>query len=82
MNNYNVNPMQLIQMIKGGQNPQQLMMNVLQQRTQGNPLYENLYNLAQQGKTNDIESIARTMFKERGMDFDKEFNSFKQMLGL
>ena len=80
--NFNVNPMQLIQMIKRGQNPQQLMMNVLQQRTQGNPLYENLYNLAQQGKTGDIESIARTMFKEQGMDFDKEFNSFKQMLGL
>ena len=80
--NFNVNPMQLIQMIKGGQNPLQLMMNVLQQRTQGNPLYENLYNLAQQGKTGDIENIARNIFKEKGMDFEKEFNSFKQMLGL
>ena len=80
--NFNVNPMQLIQMIKGGQNPQQLMMNVLQQRIQGNPLYENLYNLAQQGKTGDIENIARNIFKEKGMDFEKEFNSFKQMLGL
>ena len=79
---YNVNPMQLIQMIKSGQNPQQLMMSVLQQRTQGNPLYENLYNLAAKGKTQDIESIARTMFKERGLDFDKEFNSFRQTLGL
>ena len=37
---YNVNPMQLVQMIKNGQNPQQLMMSVLQQRSQGNPLYE------------------------------------------
>ena len=82
MNNYNVNPMQLIQMIKNGQNPQQLLMSVLQQRTQGNPLYENLYNLAQQGKTGDIETIVRTIFKEKGLDFDKEFNSFKQMLGL
>lgn len=79
---YNVDPMQLIQMIRSGQNPQQLMMNVLQQRTQDNPLYENLYNLASKGKTKDIESIARTMFKEKGLDFDKEFNSFKRMLGL
>ena len=79
---YNVNPMQLVQMIKNGQNPQQLMMSVLQQRSQGNPLYENLYNLAAKGKTKDIESIARTMFKERGLDFDKEFNSFKKNLGL
>ena len=80
--NFNVHPMQLIQMIKRGQNPQQLMMSVLQQRTQGNPLYETLYNLAQQGKTGDIENIARNIFKEKGMDFEKEFNSFKQMLGL
>lgn len=29
----NVNPMQLIQLIKGGANPQQLLMNVLQQRS-------------------------------------------------
>lgn len=79
---YNVDPMQLIQMIKSGRNPQQLMMSVLQQRTQGNPLYENLYNLAANGKTKDIESIARTMFKERGLDFDKEFNSFKRNFGL
>lgn len=79
---YNVNPMQLVQMIKNGQNPQQLMMNVLQQRSQGNPLYENLYNLAGKGKTGDIESIVRTMFKEKGLDFDKEFNSFKKTLGL
>jgi hypothetical protein len=69
-------------MIKGGQNPQQLMMSVLQQRSQGNPLYENLYNLAGKGKTGDIESIVRTMFKEKGLDFDKEFNSFKKTLGL
>lgn len=26
----NINPMQLIQMIKGGQNPQQLVMNMLE----------------------------------------------------
>ena len=34
----NVNPMQLIQMIKGGQNPQQLVMNILQQQSQNNPV--------------------------------------------
>lgn len=79
---YQVNPMQLLQMIKRGQNPQQLIMNILQQNMQGNPLYENLYNLAKNGKTQDIETIARTISKERGIDFDKEFNSFKNSLGL
>lgn len=79
---YNVNPMQLIQMIRSGQNPQQLMMSVLQQNSQNNPLYQNLFTLAQNGQTGQIESIVKTMFAERGLDFDKEFNSFKNNLGL
>ena len=80
--NYNVNPIQLIQMIKGGQNPQQLMLNILQQRTQGNPLMQNLFQLAQNNDTSAIEKIARNIYSERGLDFDKEFNSFKKTLGL
>ena len=32
---YNVNPVQLIQMIKGGTNPQQLMINILEQQMRG-----------------------------------------------
>ena len=42
----NVNPMQLIQMIKGGQNPQQLVMNILQQQSQNNPILNNAMNTA------------------------------------
>lgn len=34
----NMNPMQLIQMIKGGQNPQQLVMNILEQQMQNTPM--------------------------------------------
>ena len=80
--NYNVNPMQLIQSIKSGQNPQQLMLNILGQRTQGNPLFENLFLLAKDNKTQEIENVVRRMFAEKGLDFDKEFNSFKNNLGL
>ena len=42
----NVNPIQLIQMIKGGQNPQQLVMSILQQQGQNNPILNNAMNLA------------------------------------
>lgn len=45
----NINPMQLIQMIKGGQNPQQLVMNILQQKSQTNPILNNAMNLAKNG---------------------------------
>lgn len=80
---YNVNPMALIQMIKGGQNPQQLLMSILEQGPAAqNPMFSNILSLAKNGKGNEIETIARNMAKEKGMDFDKEFNAFKQMFGL
>lgn len=81
MNN-NFNPMQLIQMIKGGQNPQQLMMSILEQQMQNTPMGANLLFLAKQNRSADIEQIARNICKQSGKDFDKEFNAFKQMLGL
>lgn len=77
-----VNPMQLIQMIKSGQNPQQLLMSVLQQQASQNPMSANLLQLIQNGNFGGIESIARNLAKERGIDFDKEFSAFKQQFGV
>lgn len=77
-----MNPMQLIQMIKGNSNPSQFVMNMLEQQAGNNPLFSNILNLAKNGKGGDIEQIARNMFKEQGRDFDKEFTDFKQMFGL
>ena len=68
-------------MIRQGQNPQQLMLSILQQNL-NTPLGANLYKLAQNGNTAEIEKIARNMCRERGIDFDTEFNSFKHMIGL
>lgn len=79
----NLNPMQLIQMIRSGTaNPQQLAMNLLQQNMGNTPMGQNLLQLAQNGKSADIEQIVRNLAKQQGIDFDKEFASFKQMLGL
>lgn len=75
-----MNPMQIIQMIKSGSNPQQLMMSFLQQ--QNNPMANNLLQMAQNGNTSGIEQIARNICAQKGLDFDKEFNSFKQQLGI
>lgn len=76
-----MNPMQIVQMIRGGQNPQQLAMNLLQQNMGNTPMGQNLIQLAQNDRTGDIEQIARNLAKQQGIDFDKEFSSFKQMLG-
>lgn len=73
---------QLIGAIKQGGNPQQMVMSMLEQSTQSNPIAKNIYSLVRQGNYAEIEQIARNMTRERGLDFDKEFNSFKQMFGL
>jgi len=73
----NVNPIQLINMIKNGQNPQQLMMNIL---GQNNPILKNAMNLAQNGNTSALEMIARNLAQQRGLDFDTEFAKFKNYL--
>lgn len=76
------NPDILIQMIRNGSNPQQLMMSILQNRLKGTPLGDNLISAAQQGRTEDIEKIVRNMFAARGLDYDKEFAAFRKKFGL
>lgn len=77
-----MNPMELIQMIRNGQNPQQLTLNILEQQMGGTPLGANLLDLAKNNKTEEIEQIARNIAQQRGLDYDKEFAAFKKMLGL
>lgn len=77
-----VNPMQIVQMIRKGGNPQQIMINLMEQRMAGTPMGENLIQLAKSGKTADIETIARNFFSQNGRDFDSEFNNFKNTFGL
>ena len=79
---YNVNPMLLVQAIKSGQNPQQLMLNILENNMSYSPFGANLLSLARQGKTAEIEKIARNIAQQRGIDYDKEFNNFIKGLGI
>lgn len=74
----NINPMQLLQMIKSGNNPQQLVMNILQQNN--NPILTNANNLAQKGDMTALENLARNLAQQRGLDFDKQFTNFKNYL--
>lgn len=77
-----MNPMEIIQMIKGGQNPEQIAMNLIMMRMGNTPMGKNLMDLAKLGKTSDIEAIARNMAKQKGLDYDKEFAAFKENFGL
>lgn len=76
----NVNPMQLIQLIKNGKNPQQLLISILQQQGNNNPILQNAMNLAKNGDASALEQIARNLAQQKGIDFDKEFANFKSNL--
>ena len=79
---FQVNPMMLIQMIKQGKNPQQLMMSVLEGSASMSPIGANLLQLAKNNDTQGIEKFARNVLQSRGLDYDKEFNSLKNTLGI
>lgn len=72
----NVDPRQLIQLIKNGNNPQQLLMSVLQQNN--NPILKNAMSLFQQGNTSGLQMIARNLANQKGLDFDTQFANFKK----
>ena len=73
---------QIIQFIKSGGNPQQMVMNMLQQQAGNTPIGQNLLTMAKNNDSKGIEQVARNLCKQRGLDFDTEFAAFKQQLGL
>ena len=78
----NANPMQVIQIIRKGGNPQQVVLGLMEQQMAGTPMGDNLISLAKNGNTTDIESIARNIFSQNGRDFDSEFKQFRETFGL
>ena len=76
---YPVDPNVLIQMIKLGKNPQQLMLSILQGQAYNNTLGKNLLNLAQQGRTDELEKVVRNIYTQQGgSNFAQEFEAFKR----
>ena len=79
---YPVDPKMLIQMIRQGQNPQQLMISILQGQAYNNPLGKNLLNLARSGQTSELEKVVRNIYAQQGgKNFDQDFEAFKRALG-
>ena len=72
-----MNPMQMLQMLmKKGNNPQQMVEQIIQSMGGNNPMLSNLIQLAKNGNKQNLEQFARNIMKEQGRDFDKEFSSF------
>lgn len=77
-----MNPMQLIQMIKSGGNPQQMIMNMMKQNAGNNPVLNNALNMAEKGDMKGIEQLARNLCNEKGINPDDAFNQIKGQFGM
>lgn len=60
-------------------NPQQMVMQIMQQMGGNNPAVQNMINLAKQGKKQEVEQIARNML---GNNYDNAVNQFRGRFGI
>ena len=74
--------MQFMQMMKAARNPQQAVMNMLENQVGQNPMAKNTIEMAQKGDMNGIEQMARNLCKEKGINADEIYNSYKQKFGI
>ncbi len=74
-----MNPFQMLKtLMQAKKNPQELASQLM--NNNNNPMIKNLAEMAKKGDKQGIENFARNVFKEQGMDFDKEFSSFMSNL--
>ena len=78
----NFNPMTLMQMMRSGGNPKQMLMNLLSQQASNNPVMRNALDMVQHGDSQGIETLARNLAKEKGIDADEAVLKLKQYFGM
>lgn len=73
-----MNPIEMLKDFKG-KNPQEIVLNQMMGNI-NNPMLKNLINLAKNGKHQDIETFARNICKDKGLNYDEEFANFMKQL--
>lgn len=72
-----MNPMNVIkQYMMQGFTPQ----GILNRLNITNPILNNVVSMAKNGDTKGVENFARNICKQKGLDFDVEFDKFKNTL--
>ena len=70
------NPMDFFKMIKAMKNPQEAIIEMA--GGNDNPILKNAIDMAKNGKNDDLMQLAQNLCKEKGIDFEKDFNKFSQ----
>lgn len=65
------NPMDMLKAIK---NPKQFVMNLVQKNS--NPIFNNLVDMANKNDIEGIKKFGENLYKQKGLDFNKELEEF------
>lgn len=76
-----MNILQLVGMMRSG-NPQNVLMNFMQQNAGNNPILNNVMGMVQKGDQQGVEQLARNLMKEKGIDADNAVQQLRNQLGM
>ena len=76
-----INPMQIMQMMKGG-NPQQAIMNAMRNQAGQNPVLNNALDMAEKQDTKGLEQLARNLCESNGVNADDMVKQIKSRFGM
>lgn len=74
-----MNPVEMIKnFMTKGMTPKGIVQNMVG----NNPIFNRLIDMAEKGDNQGVETFARNIMKERGLDLDKELANFKKSLNI
>lgn len=72
------NPMNILKTMMNSKSPQDMVMNMMSNNS--NPMLSNLMKMANSGNSKGIETFARNLCSQKGINFDNEFKKFMEQL--
>ena len=76
-----INPMMLMQMLRGG-NPQQAIMNAMRNQAGQNPVMNNALDMAEKQDAKGLEQLARNLCESNGVNADDMVKQIKSQFGM
>ena len=76
-----INPMMLMQMLRGG-NPQQAIMNAMRNQAGQNPVLNNALDMAEKQDAKGLEQLARNLCESKGVNADDMVKQIKSQFGM
>lgn len=76
-----INPMMLMQILRGG-NPQQAIMNAMRNQAGQNPVLNNALDMAEKQDAKGLEQLARNLCESNGVNADDIVKQIKSQFGM